>query len=314
MKPVLLILSFLTDAHRQQLAQSFPDHDLVYEADASLRDAVVAEHGQRVQTVLTVGATGLSAENMQAMPALGLVCALGAGYENVDVAHARAHGIAVGYGVATNDDCVADHALALMLAAVRGVVRLDQATRQGVWRTALPLPAQLSRKRLGILGMGTIGAKIAQRALGFDMQVAYHNRKPRPGVQHAYFDSLQGLAEWADVLLVATPGGAGTRHLVNAQVLSALGPKAYLINIARGTVVDTEALAQALRTGGLAGAGLDVYESEPLPPAQLLDLDTVVLTPHVAGWSPEAVQASVDRFIANMQRHLAGQELVSPVP
>lgn len=115
------------------------------------------------------------------------------------------------------------------------------------------------------------------------------------------------------MLLVATPGGAGTRHLVDAPVIAALGPQGYVVNIARGSVVDTAALAQALRTGALAGAGLDVYESEPLPPAELLDLDNVVLTPHVAGWSPEAVQATVDLFLDNAHRHFAGQPLVTPV-
>ncbi|MEG0201515.1 MAG: NAD(P)-dependent oxidoreductase, partial [Comamonas sp.] len=179
--------------------------------------------------------------------------------------------------------------------------------------SALPLPPNVSGKRLGIVGLGTIGAKIAKRAAAFDMPVGYHNRKPREGVSHQYFDSLLALAAWADVLLVATPGGAGTSHLINTEVLDALGEKGFLVNIARGSVVDTQALADAVRSGRVAGAGLDVYESEPLPPQELLELDAVVLTPHVAGWSPEAVQNSVDRFIANMRCHLDGQPLVSPI-
>ncbi len=124
---------------------------------------------------------------------------------------------------------------------------------------------------------------------------------------------MTALAAWADFLVVATPGGAGTQHLVNAPVLQALGPRGYVVNIARGSVIDTAALAHALRTGQVAGAGLDVYESEPAPPAELVALDTVVLTPHVAGWSPEAVQASVDRFMENARRHLAGEAPVSPI-
>ena len=161
--------------------------------------------------------------------------------------------------------------------------------------------------------MGTIGQKIARRAQAFDMPIGYHNRKPKDGVGYSYFASVLELAQWADVLVVATPGGAGTKHLVNAQVLQALGSQGYVVNIARGSVIDTAALAQALRTGKLAGAGLDVYESEPLPPAQLLELENVVLTPHVAGWSPEAVQATVDLFLNNAQRHFSGQPLVTPV-
>lgn len=313
MQPALLVLNFNTEAHLRQMAQAFPSFELLYAPDAAQCEAAIAEHGTRIQAVLTIGSIGLSAAQMQRMPALRLVCALGAGYENIDVAHAQAHGIAVGNGAGTNDDCVADHAMGLLIASVRGLVRLDRATRDGVWRTAMPLPPNVSHKRLGILGMGAIGAKIAQRALGFEMEIGYHNRSPRSGLPHRYFGDLLSLAQWADVLLVATPGGPGTRHLVNAQVLDALGPQGHLVNIARGSVVDTAALAAAVREGRLAGAGLDVYESEPAPPAELLDLDAVVLTPHVGGWSPEAVQASVDRFIANMRFHLEGRPLVSPV-
>lgn len=313
MQPALLVLNFNTEAHLRQMAQAFPSFDLLYAPDAAQCEAAIAEHGTRIQAVLTIGSIGLSAAQMQRMPALRLVCALGAGYENIDVAHAQAHGIAVGNGAGTNDDCVADHAMGLLIASVRGLVRLDRATRDGVWRTAMPLPPNVSHKRLGILGMGAIGAKIAQRALGFEMEIGYHNRSQRSGLPHRYFGDLLSLAQWADVLLVATPGGPGTRHLVNAQVLDALGPQGHLVNIARGSVVDTAALAAAVREGRLAGAGLDVYESEPAPPAELLDLDAVVLTPHVGGWSPEAVQASVDRFIANVRCHLEGRPLVSPV-
>ena len=313
MQPALLVLNFNTEAHLRQMAQAFPSFDLLYAPDAAQCEAAIAEHGTRIQAVLTIGSIGLSAAQMQRMPALRLVCALGAGYENIDVAHAQAHGIAVGNGAGTNDDCVADHAMGLLIASVRGLVRLDRATRDGVWRTAMPLPPNVSHKRLGILGMGAIGAKIAQRALGFEMEIGYHNRSQRSELPHRYFGDLLSLAQWADVLLVATPGGPGTRHLINTQVLDALGPQGHLVNIARGSVVDTAALAAAVREGRLAGAGLDVYESEPAPPAELLDLDAVVLTPHVGGWSPEAVQASVDRFIANMRCHLEGRPLVSPV-
>lgn len=309
-KPLLLVLHVLSDAHLSQLAQSF---DVLYAPDAARCAEALAAHGPRVQAVLTVGAIGLSAVQMQAMPQLRWVGALGAGYENIDVAYARAHGIAVSNGAGTNDQCVADHAFGLVIAAVRGLVRLDRLTRQGVWRNDIPLPPNVSGKRLGILGLGTIGQKIAWRAQAFDMPVGYHNRRPKDGVDFTYFDSVLALAQWADVLLVATPGGAGTRHLVDAPVIAALGPQGYVVNIARGSVVDTAALAQALRTGALAGAGLDVYESEPLPPAELLDLDNVVLTPHVAGWSPEAVQATVDLFLDNAHRHFAGQPLVTPV-
>lgn len=310
MKPVLLTLMFLSDAHLAQMAQTF---EVIYAPDAPTAADAIAQQGSRVRVVLTIGAVGLSPEQMDALPALTLICVLGAGYENVALAHAKARGLVVATGAGTNDDCVADHTWGLLIAAQRGIVQLDQATRAGVWRTALALPPNVSHKRLGILGLGTIGKKIAQRAMGFEVQVGYHNRSARHDVPYRYFDDLMALAEWADFLVVATPGGTGTRHLVDARVLQALGPRGVVVNIARGSVIDTAALAVALRSGHIAAAGLDVYESEPAPPAALLDLANVVLTPHVAGWSPEAVQASVDRFMENARRHLAGDAPVSPV-
>lgn len=310
MKPVLLALMFLSEEHRAQMAQSF---EVIYAPDAAQAASAIAEHGARVTVVLTIGATGLSAAQIDALPHITLICALGAGYENIAVAHAKARGIVVANGAGTNDDCVADHAMGLLIAAVRGIPRLDGLTRQGVWRTALPLPPNVSHKRLGIVGLGTIGKKIAQRALGFEMEIGYHNRSARTDVPHRYFADVAALADWADFLIVATPGGASTQHLVNAAVLDALGPRGVVVNIARGSVIDTAALASALREGRIAAAGLDVYESEPAPPAELVALGNVVLTPHVAGWSPEAVQASVDRFLENARRHLAGEAPVTPV-
>ena len=310
MKPVLLALTFLSEAHCAQLSRSF---ELLYAPDAAQASAAIAAQGARIAAVLTIGSTGLSTAQIDALPQLSLVCALGAGYENVAAQHAKARGIVVATGAGTNDDCVADHAWGLLIAVVRGIPRLDSQTRQGVWRTALPLPPNVSHKRMGIIGLGTIGQKIAQRALGFDVEVGYHNRMARTDVPYRYFAEVTALAAWADFLVVATPGGAGTRHLVSAQVLDALGPHGYVVNIARGSVVDTQALARALQSGRVAGAGLDVYESEPAPPAELLALNNVVLTPHVAGWSPQAVQASVDRFVENARRHFAGEAPVSPV-
>ncbi|MGH6780705.1 MAG: NAD(P)-dependent oxidoreductase, partial [Sphingomonadaceae bacterium] len=202
---------------------------------------------------------------------------------------------------------------ALLLATVRAVPQLDAATRAGTWRTALPLRPNVSGKRLGIVGLGTIGRRIARRGEGFDLEIGYHNRKPREDAGYRYFDSIGALAAWADYLVVATPGGAGTRYLVDANVLAALGPAGFLVNIARGSVVDTEALASALRAGKLGGAGLDVYESEPAPPVALFDCPNVVLTPHVAGWSPEAITASVTQFLENARRHFAGEGVLTPV-
>jgi len=273
----------------------------------------VPRHGARFRAVLTIGVIGLTPAELAAMPALELVCCLGAGYECLPMEQLRARGIVTANGAGTNDDCVADHAFGLLIGIVRGMRMLDRQCRDGVWRESIAQPPNVSGKKLGIFGLGTIGQKIAKRAAGFDMPVGYHNRKPREGVAHRYFDSLENLARWCDVLVCATPGGPATRHAIDARVLDALGPRGFLVNISRGTVVDTEALAAALREGRLAGAGLDVYESEPNRPEPLVGLDNVLLTPHMAGWSPEATQASVDRFLANAAGHFSGLGVVSPI-
>ncbi|XAH22926.1 2-hydroxyacid dehydrogenase [Xylophilus sp. GW821-FHT01B05] len=309
-KPLVLLISSLDDAYRAQIAERY---ELLYAPKPAERAAQIAARGAEVRAVLTIGTVGLTAAEMDAMPKLELVCTLGVGYERVEIDAARARGIALANGAGTNDDSVADQALGLLIAAVRRIPQSDRACRDGIWRDALPMSPQVSGKRMGILGLGTIGRKIAQRARGFDIEVGYHNRKPREGVPYTYFSTLTALAEWCDFLIVATPGGAGTLHMVNAEVLTALGPRGYLVNIARGSVVDTAALADALAHHRIAGAALDVYESEPERPETLLGFPELVLSPHVSGRSPEAIQNTVSRFIANADGHFAGQGVVSPI-
>lgn len=310
MKPSLLVLIHLND---ESLARIGADFDVIYAPDDSRRTAAIAEHGGTIRAVLTNGGTGISAAEIDQMPQVELLSALGAGYENLPVDHARSRGIVLINGAGTNDSCVADHAFALLLAVVRDIPYLDQATRNGIWRDELPLRPNISHKRLGILGLGNIGEKVARRAAGFDMEIGYHNRKPREASPLRYFDSVTTLAQWSDFLVVATPGGAGTHHLIDSTVLEALGPQGFVVNVSRGSVVDTAALAQALTSGRIAGAGLDVYEGEPNPPQALLALRNVVLTPHLAGRSPEAITASVDNFLNNAKRHFAGEPVLTPI-
>jgi len=308
--PLLLVLIPMSAAASAALAARFT---VLHAPDPAQRESTIAARGGAIEAVLTNGTVGCSAAEIDAMPNLTLVCALGAGYENVAVERARARGIVVANGAGTNDDCVADHAMALLLAAVRAVPQFDRACRAGVWRNALAVQPNVSHKRIGIVGLGAIGKKIAQRAEGFDMEIGYCTRTRRSDVAHAWFENATALARWCDYLVVATPGGAATRHLINADVLTALGPQGYLVNISRGSVVDTHALAAALRAGRIKGGGLDVYESEPEPPAELFEFDSVVLSPHVAGASPEAQEATLQRFLENATRHFAGQPVISPV-
>lgn len=307
MKPPLLVLIHLSEASQATIAAHY---DILYAPDRERRAQMIAGPARKVAVVLTNGSTGLTADEMRALPHLQLVCALGAGFENIDVAHAEASGIEIATGAGTNEDCVADHAMGLLLATVRHIPALDQITRAGGWRENLPLQPQLAGKRLGIVGLGSIGKKIARRAAGFDIEVGYCNRKRRDDVDFHYFPEVAQLAAWADFLIVAAPGGAGTRHLISERVIDELGPTGYLVNIGRGSIVDTAALGRALASGRLAGAGLDVYESEPKPPQELIGLSNVVLTPHVAGWSPDAIAASVQRFLHNCEEHFAAAEPV----
>lgn len=310
-KPTLLLLVGLADDYKALLSARFA---LIDAPDAGRRAAAIAEHGAAIELVLSNGATGLRADEIAALPRLGLLAAQGAGYENLDVAAAKARGIAVCNGAGSNDSCVADHTLALLLASVRALPQQEQGLRAGLWRDALPLRPSVNGRRLGIFGMGTIGRKIASRAQAFEMSVGYHNRRARADTPDCrYFDSLTALAAWADFLVVAAPGGAATRHAINAEVLAALGPQGHLVNIARGSLVDSAALAAALAAGQLAGAALDVYETEPLPPQALLGFPNVILTPHVAGWSPEAIRATVELFIANAEAWQAGRPLRTPL-
>jgi len=278
------------------------------------RAAKVVELGGAIRAVLTNGSTGLRVDEIATLTHLEIICALGAGYENIDLVAASARGIVVTNGAGTNDASVADHAMALLMSVVRGIPQADLAVRRGGWAGLRQTRPMLFGKKLGILGLGNIGQQIAQRAnRGFDMQVAYHNRKPRDDSAHLYFATPSALADWCDFMIVATPGGAGTRHMVDATVLDALGPNGFLVNIARGSVIDTAALIEFLKGGRIAGAGLDVVEGEPDIPGELLQLANVVLTPHIAGRSPEAIAATTTLALENLTAHLEGRSVLTPV-
>jgi lactate dehydrogenase-like 2-hydroxyacid dehydrogenase len=310
MLPTVLVLIPLRPESQTSIAHSFNVITALYQAAL---DQAFTHHANEIRAVLTNGVIGFDANSIARLPNLELIGALGAGYENIARDAAQARGIVVVNGAGTNENCVADHAFALLLGVVRQIPALDRACRAGIWRDDLPFQPNFSGKKLGVIGLGNIGRKVARRAQGFDIEIGYHNRRPQPDTAYTYFDSVIALAEWADYLVAATPGGASTKHLIDAKVLAALGPHGYVVNVARGSVVDTAALADALERGVIAGAGLDVYEGEPAPPALLTGSEREVLTPHVGGRSPEAVAAAVQMFINNAARHFAGQAVLTPV-
>jgi lactate dehydrogenase-like 2-hydroxyacid dehydrogenase len=252
---------------------------------------------------------------LRSFPSSEIVSVFGVGYDGVDVAAARERGIAVTHTPNVLNDEVADLAMALVLAVSRRLVEADRYVRSGAWAGGpMPLARKVSGARMGIVGLGRIGMAIAKRAAAFGMSIAYTSRNARPEAPYPYFASAEALAREVDFLVVITPGGAATRKLIDAKVLAALGKKGYLVNVARGSVVDEQALVSALRDGTIAGAGLDVFESEPNVPGELLALDNVVLTPHVGSATWQTRQAMADLAFGNLTAHFAGKPLLSPVP
>jgi lactate dehydrogenase-like 2-hydroxyacid dehydrogenase len=308
MKPELLFKVEVPD-YRRPLAEVFTIID--YPPMGALPDGDVCK---RARVLVTTGFTGSSRADMEMLPALSLICCVGTGYENVDLIAARERGIIVVHGASTNAGAVADHAFALLLAVMRDIPRFDASARHGGWRGALrprPIP---SGKRLGVIGMGGIGQRVARRAAAFDMVVSYHTRTPRPNLPWQYFTSALALAEAVDCLVVAAPGGSQTYHMIDARVLKALGPNGFLVNVGRGSIVDTAALVEALRAGTIAGAALDVFEAEPMIPEDLRAMPNVVMTPHVAAFSPEVQGEGALLLRRNIELFLSGQPVLTPVP
>lgn len=278
-------------------------------------DRFLAEHGAQFEYLVTTAALGLPARVVDALPQLKFVSSFGVGFDALDKDALLRRGARVGYTPGVLDDCVADMAFALLLDATRGLSASDRFVRRGGWSQGrFGIHTRASGKRLGIFGMGRIGSTVARRASGFDMDVAYHNRRPVEGSPHQYLPSLLELAHWADILVITAAGGDGTRHLVNAEVLAALGPQGFLVNVARGSVVDEAALAEALQHQRIAGAGLDVFEDEPRPLPALLALDNVVLAPHIASGTHETRRAMADLVLRNLAQFIATGEPEAEVP
>ena len=302
---------------KPSLAATLTDrYDALVLPDDDSRAAFLAEHGPSIGAVVTTGRTGVPAELMAQLPALGAVVNFGVGYDTTDVETAAARGVLVSNTPDVLTDCVADTAIGLAIDTLRGLSAADRFVRRGDWPEVgnFPLTHKVSGKRVGILGLGRIGQAIATRFEAFGCPVSYHSRREVPGSPYAYAASPAQLAADVDILVLATSGGSGTQHLVDRKVLEALGPEGYLINIARGSVVDQDALVELLLEGGIAGAGLDVYTAEPAVPAELIDLDNVVLLPHLASGTVETRAAMEQLTLDNLDRWLADGTVLTPVP
>ena len=307
-----VIVSFPVEAFAlEALREHYDVHYVPVVAD---RQALIDQIGDRIDAVITNGSFGWPGELMRQMPKLKIIAAFGVGYENIDAVSAKELGLAVVHGRGTNTNSVADHALALLFAIVRDIVQSEQGLRAGGWKGIRSPRPDISGRRLGIFGMGAIGRAIAKRCEAFDMQIYYHNRNKDQTSPYGYVSSLLELAQQVDFLICAAPGGAATHHLVNAQVLQALGGSGYLVNVGRGSVVDTDALAQCLNNKAIAGAALDVFEGEPKMPEILQNVQNLIVTPHIAGFSPNSFAAYLKSVIDNIDACLSGKPLITPIP
>jgi hydroxypyruvate reductase len=286
-------------------------HQRLHETDP----AAFAKVAPGIRAIAASGESKVSAELIAQLPKLEIISVMGVGYDGIDVAAAKARGVVVTHTPGVLNDDVADLAILLMLSAARQLPAADRYVRAGSWPNGpMPLARKMSGARLGLVGMGRIGQAIAHRAAAFGMSIAYTSRSPKAGLAFKYFPSAAALAAESDFLVAITPGGAGTRKLINAEVLAALGSKGILVNVARGSVVDEAALIDALERGVIGGAGLDVFESEPDVPERLRALPQVVLAPHIGSATTQTRQAMANLAFGNLQAHFAGQPLLSPVP
>ena len=293
-----------------RLAQAYDVIPLWQQAD---QKAALAEHGKGITAIVTSANVGIQADAIDALPDLKAICSWGVGYDTIDVAYARERGILVSNTPDVLNDCVADMAWGLMIGAARRLGQAHILARNGEWNGSIPLGMRVSGKKLGIVGLGRIGEAIAKRGLGFDMEVRYHSRRQRQDISYGYEASLLDLAEWADFLVVATVGGPETRHLVNRQVLEAVGPRGVVVNIARGSVIDEVALAETLASGKLGAAGIDVFDKEPHIPEALRAVDNAFMAPHIASASYDTRMAMEDLMLENLASFFATGKVITPV-
>jgi len=311
-KPDLLLIGQMPPAVMGQFQEAYTVHTLY---DAADKPALLASLADRVTAAATHAGATAGESLMAVLPKLKLLANLGVGYDGVDVPAARARGIAITNTPDVLTDDVADVALMLLLGAVRRLPQGDAFVRSGQWlKGPPPLTQKIGGRKAGIVGLGRIGLAIAHRLVACGVTVAWHGPRAKPETAYPYYAKLTDLARDSDFLIAACPGGPTTRNLVNAEVLEALGPQGWLINVARGSVVDEPALIAALRDKKIAGAGLDVFADEPRVPADLLAFDNVVVQPHVGSATVETRRAMAQLVVDNVHAFFAGRPLLTPVP
>ncbi len=297
-KETVLLLAAVPQDLRDALAEAY---ELTRLAEASVGPVP----GCRI--AVTTSMAGADAAVMDRLPDLRLIACQGAGLDRVDLAAAAARGIAVSHTPDVLTEDTADFAIALLYGVARKVVAADRFVRDGRWsRERIAPSTRLQGKRAGVVGLGRIGEAVARRAAGIGMEVSYTGPRPKPALPYAFVAGVQDLADRSDVLILTCPGGQATHHLVDADILSRLGPRGFLINIARGTVVHEAALLEALEGNRIAGAGLDVFAAEPGLDPRFLALENVVLAPHYASLTHETRSAMIERILGDIAAFRAG--------
>ena len=310
--PDLLVIGGTTPTMDSRLSAAFTLHRL---ADMDDPVAWLGENGGKITHVATNGHDGVRPEYVARMPNLQLISCYGVGYDAIDATGAAAAGIKVTHTPNVLNAEVATTALLLIMACYRELLRDDAYVRSGAWETEghTQLTRSVDNQTVGILGLGRIGQAIADKLAPFNPTILYHTRTPKE-VPYRYCPDLVEMARECDVLVCITPGGAATRHLVNAEVIEALGPQGTLVNVSRGSVVDESALIEALQNGKLGWAGLDVFEHEPKVPQALRELHNVVLLPHVGSATIETRASMGALTVDNLLQHLKDGTVISPVP
>lgn len=272
------------------------------------------ENSKSIRAVVGNAAAGADANLIDSLPKLEIVSSFSVGLDKIDLKKCKEKGIRVTNTPDVLTEDVADLAIGLMLAVLRRLCECDRYVRKGLWKSSdFQLTTKFTGKRVGIIGLGRIGAAIAKRAEAFDCPISYYSRSAKPETHYKYYPNLVDLAFNCDILVVACALTQETRHIVNREVIDALGPKGVLINIGRGPHVDEPELVSALVEGRLGGAGLDVFENEPQVPEQLFGLDNVVLLPHVGSGTVETRKAMADLVIGNLEAHFLNKPLLTPV-
>lgn len=311
-KPDLMVLCTLSTETIQQLEADYHLHRWDQAED---KEDFLNQFGPACRAAISSGHTPLTAAMLDAMPALEMVSCISAGYDSMDIPEMARRGIRLTNASPALRDDVADMAILLMLAAHRAFVAGDAHVRTGDWakQGAMPLQRKVSGQSLGIVGMGSLGEAVAQRAQAFGMAINYWNRRPKD-VGWTHQPDLLQLARNSDTLILTVAGGEETAGLISAEVIEALGPKGLLVNVARGTVIDEPAMIRALASGALGHAALDVFLQEPDPDPQLTSLPNVTLSPHHASGTVETRRAMAQLAVDNLSAFFAGKPLLSEVP